>query len=244
MAEAGDMLTGALFLLPLYQPYLLAEQVGTLAALAEGPFAVIVAAGDEEQQFSPFGVSLKSRPGRLEEHMTILRRLLAGERLTFEGRYHKLQDAAISPLPPQPVPIWIGASARPALERAGRMADAWIAAPSVFGEQLEVAIKVYAEAATAAGREPRLTIRRDIYVGETDADAEAATGPILERGYRGFRPESLVIGGPERVAEEFAALAEMGFEHVLVRHVVSDQNLVLDSYRRLGHIVVPRLRRG
>ncbi|HXH21361.1 MAG TPA: LLM class flavin-dependent oxidoreductase [Dehalococcoidia bacterium] len=243
MAETGDMVTGALFLLPLYQPYLLAEQVGTLAALAQGPFVVIVAAGEGEEQFSPFAVPLKTRPSRMEEHLTILRRLLDGERLTFEGRYHTLTDAAISPLPPQPVPIWVGASARPALERAGRMGDAWLAAPSVFGERLQVEADIYRQAAAAAGREPHLAIRRDIYVGETDADAEAATRPVLERGYRGFSPETLVIGGAQRVAEEFAGLAEMGFEHVLVRHIVLDQALVLASYRRLGQMVLPLLRR-
>jgi alkanesulfonate monooxygenase SsuD/methylene tetrahydromethanopterin reductase-like flavin-dependent oxidoreductase (luciferase family) len=119
-AETGELTTGALFLLPLYQPYLLAEQIGTLAALARGPFVAIVAAGEGEEQFSPFGVPLKTRPSRLEEHLTILRRLLDGERVTLDGRYHRLEDAGISPLPPQPVPIWVGASGRPALQRAGR----------------------------------------------------------------------------------------------------------------------------
>jgi alkanesulfonate monooxygenase SsuD/methylene tetrahydromethanopterin reductase-like flavin-dependent oxidoreductase (luciferase family) len=243
MAETGDLTTGALFLLPLYQPYLLAEQIGTLAALARGPFVAIVAAGDGEEQFSPFGVPMKTRPSRLEEHLTILRRLLDGERVTFEGRYHRLEDASISPLPPEQVPIWVGASARPALQRAGRMGDAWLAAPSVFGEPLQVQMDVYREAAIAAGREPHLMVRRDVYVGESDEEAEATTRPVLERGYRGFRPEALVIGGPPRVAEELAALAELGFEHVLVRHVVTDQRLVLESYRRLGRVVLPLLRR-
>src|SRR5438477_645852 len=47
LAEAGEMTVGALFLLPLYHPVLLAEQVGTLATLARGPFVVIASAGDD-----------------------------------------------------------------------------------------------------------------------------------------------------------------------------------------------------
>src|SRR5438270_8087060 len=107
LAEAGEMTVGALFLLPLYHPVLLAEQVGTLAALAQGPFVVIASAGDDERQFAPFGVSLRQRPSRMEEHLTIMRRLLSGETLTYEGKYHHLDEVAIRPLPPDPVEIWI-----------------------------------------------------------------------------------------------------------------------------------------
>ena len=105
LGETGEMLVGALFLAPLWHPVLMAEQIGTLAALAQGPFAVIVAAGDDAAQFDPFGISLKRRPSMLEEHLTIVRRLLAGERLTYEGRYHTLNDVVINPTPPDPVPI-------------------------------------------------------------------------------------------------------------------------------------------
>jgi alkanesulfonate monooxygenase SsuD/methylene tetrahydromethanopterin reductase-like flavin-dependent oxidoreductase (luciferase family) len=55
MAEVGDMTTGALFLAPLHHPVLMAEQVGTLAALP-GAVVLISAAGDDGAQFSPFGV--------------------------------------------------------------------------------------------------------------------------------------------------------------------------------------------
>lgn len=117
LAEVGDLTVGALFLLPLHHPVLLAEQVGTLWALAEGPFVLIAAAGDGAEQFAPFGVPLRQRPSRMEEHLTIVRRLLAGERLTYAGRSHRLTDVAIHPVPTEPIPIWIGASARPALQR-------------------------------------------------------------------------------------------------------------------------------
>lgn len=242
LAESGEMPVGALFLLPLWHPVLMAEQVGTLAALAEGPFTLIVAAGDDEAQFGPFGVSLKTRPSRMEEHLTILRRLLAGERLSFQGRYHDLADVSIRPLPPAPVPIWIGASARPALQRAAAMGDGWLASPGATGEVLTTAIDIYQRAAAAAGRRPLLTIRRDIYVGETDAEAEAATAPVLTSGYRGFHREALIIGGPETVTERLHELHDLGFEHVLIRHVVPQQELVLASYARLGEHVLPRVR--
>jgi alkanesulfonate monooxygenase SsuD/methylene tetrahydromethanopterin reductase-like flavin-dependent oxidoreductase (luciferase family) len=241
LAETGDMMVGALFLAPLHHPVLMAEQVGTLAALAGGPFVLVVAAGDDEAQFSPFGVPLKTRPSRLEEHLQIVRRLLAGERVSFEGRYHRLNNVAVNPTPPEPMPIWIAAGSGRALERAAVMGDAWLAAPSVSGERLTTTLSIYAETAARAGRTPHPTIRRDVYVGESDAEAEAAVAPVLSGGYRGFRREALVVGGPETVAQEFRELGALGFEHILVRHIVPQQDLVLASYRRLGEQVLPRL---
>lgn len=242
LAEVGDMMVGALYLMPLHHPVMLAEQAGTLAALAEGPFVLIAAVGDDESQFAPFGVPLKQRPSRTEEHLEIATRLLAGERLTYEGRYHTLKDVSISPVPAERIPVWIGASARPALQRAAVMGDAWLATPGSTGETLATAANIYRQAAAAVGRRPVLTTRRDVYVGESDAEAEESAAPVLARGYRGFRPEALVIGGPDTVIEEFRALHAMGFEHVLVRHIVPDQEKVLASYRRLGNEVLPAVR--
>ncbi|MGH2587400.1 MAG: LLM class flavin-dependent oxidoreductase, partial [Dehalococcoidia bacterium] len=242
LAETDGMTAGALFLAPLHHPVLMAEQVGTLAALAQGPFVLVMAAGDGEEQFAPFGVPLKQRPSRLEEHLTIVRRLLAGETLSHEGRYHRLHDVSISPVPPEPVPIWIGASARPALERAAALGDGWLAAPGAAGEELATAATIYRQAATHAGRAPLLTIRRDVYIGESDAEAEEAVAPVLARGYRGFGRESLLVGSPATVVDGLRELRELGFEHVLVRHIVPQQELVLASYRRLGAEVLPAVR--
>ena len=242
LGELSGMTVGALFLAPLHHPVLMAEQVGTLAALAEGPFVLIMAAGDDEAQFAPFGISLKQRPSRLEEHLAIVRRLLDGERLTFDGRYHQLKDVVINPVPPEPVPIWIGASARPALERAAVMADGWLASPGAFGEELTTQIEIYREAAARRGKRPELIARRDVYVGESDEEANAATAAVLESGYRGFSRDALVIGGPQTVADEFRYLHSLGFSHVLVRHIVPQQELVLGSYRRLGAEVLPQVR--
>jgi alkanesulfonate monooxygenase SsuD/methylene tetrahydromethanopterin reductase-like flavin-dependent oxidoreductase (luciferase family) len=242
LAETGDMLVGALFLVPLHHPVMMAEQVGTLATLAGGPFVLVAAAGADERQFAPFGVSLKRRPSRMEEHLEIVKRLLTGETLTYEGRYHSLKDVRIGPVPAAPPPIWVGGSARPALQRAARLGDAWLAAPDACGEELTTAIDIYRQAAAQVGREPGLAIRRDVYVGESDTEAEAKTRPVLDRGYRGFRREALIVGGPETVVDELQHLHGLGFSHVLVRHIVPDQELVLASYRRLGERVIPRVR--
>ncbi len=87
LAEWGDRPAGALFLLPLWHPVLVAEQVATLAALAEGPFVLQLGLGDGDAQFAGMGVPLRGRAAALEGGLDVVRRLLAGEEVTAEDRF-------------------------------------------------------------------------------------------------------------------------------------------------------------
>jgi alkanesulfonate monooxygenase SsuD/methylene tetrahydromethanopterin reductase-like flavin-dependent oxidoreductase (luciferase family) len=236
LAEWGDRPAGALFLLPLWHPVLLAEQVGTLASIAQGRFILQAGLGYGEAEFAAMGVPIRQRPSRFEESLDIIRRRLAGARVSSDGRW-RFSDARIAPLPPEPVEVWIAATAPPALERAARMGDAWIASPSADLESLETQLRRYRFAATAAGREPdTVAVRRDVYVGESDEEAEATAAPLLAGGYRGFDPSVLVVGGPERVARAFLELGDLGFTDVIVRNLVPDQRQALASIERLAGV--------
>src|SRR5215813_15674825 len=85
MSVTGAMPVGVVLLAPFYQPLLLAEQIGTLAAFAEAPLIVTFVLGGRPQQFQAFGMDDKSRVGRLEEVVAIVRALLSGERATHRG---------------------------------------------------------------------------------------------------------------------------------------------------------------
>ena len=66
LAEWGDAPAGCLFLLPLWQPVLVAEQVGTLAAIAQGRFILQCGIGEGAEQFDAMGANLKHRPSAFE----------------------------------------------------------------------------------------------------------------------------------------------------------------------------------
>ena len=65
MSVTGDMPIGVVLLAPFYHPVLLAEQIGTLAAFAEGPLIVTFVLGGRPPQFQAFGMEERSRVGRL-----------------------------------------------------------------------------------------------------------------------------------------------------------------------------------
>ena len=117
LAEWGDRPVGALFLLPLWHPVLLAEQVGTLASLTPGRFILQCALGGGGDQFEGMGVPLRGRVARFESTLDVLRRLLAGEEVTTDHPL-PIRAARGGPLPPEPVDVWgMGGSLPPASPR-------------------------------------------------------------------------------------------------------------------------------
>ena len=236
LAEWGDAPAGCLFLLPLWNPVLLAEQVGTLAAIAGGRFIVQVGLGDDEAQFAAMGTTVRTRVSAFEQSLDAVRRLLAGEVVSASGRF-SFREARLALRPAEPVEIWIGASAPPAIDRAARLADGFLAAPGATLAQAREQIRHYRERCAAHGRSPAaVAVRRDVYVADSRADAEAATGAIVKAGYRGFDPSALVIGTIDEVAARFRALGDLGYSDVIVRHVTDEQSYVLASLARLAEV--------
>jgi alkanesulfonate monooxygenase SsuD/methylene tetrahydromethanopterin reductase-like flavin-dependent oxidoreductase (luciferase family) len=127
-------------------------------------------------------------------------------------------------------------------ERAGRLGDAWLTGQNATDEELGRQLAGYRDAAARAGRPARPVLRRDIYVGESDEEARAVVGAILAEGYRGTGLDQLLVGSAATVVERLGRYREMGFDHVMVRHVVGDHQLMLRSFERIGRDVMPRIR--
>jgi alkanesulfonate monooxygenase SsuD/methylene tetrahydromethanopterin reductase-like flavin-dependent oxidoreductase (luciferase family) len=237
LAEWGDRPAGALFLLPLWHPVLLAEQVGTLAALAEGPFVVQLGLGDGEEQFAGMGVARRGRAAALEAGLDVVRRLLAGEEVTADEPV-AIRGARIGPLPDRPVDVWIGAGAAAGIDRAARLGEGWIAGPWVPLDEARRQVELYRNRCAAHGRAVGVAaIRRDVHVGTDLADAHRVAGPVLAAGYRGLPPDAPIIGGPEEVAEAILELGRLGYTDVLIRHLAEDQAEVLASFERLAAVL-------
>jgi alkanesulfonate monooxygenase SsuD/methylene tetrahydromethanopterin reductase-like flavin-dependent oxidoreductase (luciferase family) len=234
LAEWGDAPAGCLFLLPLWNPVLVAEQVGTLAAIAQGRFIVQAGLGYDEAQFRAMGAELRYRPSAFEQSLDIVRRLLAGETVSAAGRF-TFANARLALRPREPVAVWVGATADPAIDRAARLGDGWLASPSITPKEAQAQAAYYRERCRAHGRTPGVVaIRRDIYVSESAADAQATAGQA--GGHRGFDPAALIAGTVDEVAARFRDLAGMGYTDVIVRHLTNDHSKVLASLARLAEV--------
>jgi len=242
MAVTGTMPVGMVLLAPFYQPIVLAEQIGTLAAFAHAPLIVTLANGGRVQAFEAFGIAMVSRARRLEELTTVLRGLLAGESVTFHGRYLTLDGVRISPRPRVPVELWLAGTVPAAVARAGALGDGWLTGQNVPDDELVRQLDTYREAAAGAGRPARAVLRRDIFVAETDAAAHAEVDRVLAEGYRGTGKAELLVGSPETVIERLRHYRKLGFEEIMVRHITGDHQKMLASFALIGRHVMPAIR--
>jgi probable F420-dependent oxidoreductase len=117
--------TGVL-ILPQRQTTLVAKQTAELAVLSGGRFRLVVGTGWNHVEYEALGVDFKKRGALLDEQIDVLRRLWSEPVVDFTGRFHRIDRAGINPLPPSPIPIWMGGFSRIALERAARKGDGFL----------------------------------------------------------------------------------------------------------------------
>ncbi|HYB15059.1 MAG TPA: LLM class F420-dependent oxidoreductase [Streptosporangiaceae bacterium] len=148
-----ELVTGVI-ILPQRQTVLAAKQAAEVDLLTGGNFRLGVGIGWNRVEYEALGQDFGTRGRRLEEQITLLRRLWTEQSVTFSGAFDQVTGAGLAPMPVQrPIPVWAGAQSPPAYRRAGRLADGWfpLMAP---GPQLEKARRIVAEAAAEAGRDP------------------------------------------------------------------------------------------
>jgi alkanesulfonate monooxygenase SsuD/methylene tetrahydromethanopterin reductase-like flavin-dependent oxidoreductase (luciferase family) len=216
LSEWTDRQTGCLFLVPLWHPVLMAEQIGTLAAMSSGPFIVQAGLGAGADQFRSMGADLGQRAARLEEGILVVQALLRGERVDSE--LCAVHGARIAPLPPEGVEWWIGGGVPKAIDRAARLGDCWYGNADLTPETAARDIEIYREACARYGRNPvRIPIRKDVLIAEGRADAENVGDALVAGGYRGFERNAVAYGDPASVAEQLSAFKELGFTDVIIR---------------------------
>ncbi len=234
----GRRAAGVLMLLPLWHPVIAAEQIGTLASIARGPFVLQCALGGGEQQFAAMGVSQRHRVARFEHGLDIIRRLLAGEEVTSVDGPYQVQGARVAPVTPEPLEVWIGASAPPAIERAARLGDGWLANADVVPREAAEQAQAYRDACAAHGRKPGvIAIRRDVHVGADSRRRGTRRGADRRRRLPGLPARGDHLRrAPKRSSEQFGAYADMGYTDIIVRHLAEEQAEVLASFERLGAV--------
>src|SRR5262249_8684393 len=85
-----------------HPPGLLAKMAATIAEVSGGRFVLGLGAGWNETEYRAFGLPYDHRIARFEESFEIVRRTLAGERVTLEGRLWPARGSRVTPAPPAP----------------------------------------------------------------------------------------------------------------------------------------------
>ena len=141
-------------ILPQRQTALVAKQAAEVDLLTGGKFRLGVGIGWNAVEYEALGMSFKTRGRRFEEQIALLRKLWTEPLITFNGADHTVTEAGLNPMPVQrPIPVWLGGMSEIAIERAGRVADGWMANGRA-DESLIKRVALLHASAEKAGRDP------------------------------------------------------------------------------------------
>jgi F420-dependent oxidoreductase-like protein len=194
-------------------PAVVANMAATLDHVAGGRLTLGLGAGWQQNEHTAYGIELppvRERLDRFEESTRIIRALLGGGSVDFDGSYFQLADARCDPAPvQQPLPLLVaGAGERRTIPIAARHGDAWHAwaDPSEFRRKSDV----LDEACTDAGRDPacvrRLTgqvllVTTDDTIGSADDDDD----------------DEDIVGSVSWVGDRLAAYRDAGVDEFIIR---------------------------
>jgi alkanesulfonate monooxygenase SsuD/methylene tetrahydromethanopterin reductase-like flavin-dependent oxidoreductase (luciferase family) len=200
-----------LILLPMHNPVRIAEDTATIDLISEGRFDLGVGLGYRPVEFSAQGISPKERGARLTEGIQIIQRLLSDESVTIDGKFSQLRDVRIRPPAlqrPHP-PIWLGALAPKAIERAARLGFHF---QSVGPSALNAA---YDQALLKFGRQPadfQIAQARAVYVAPSREQAwEIAAKPLhyMTEQYLHWFSEASDMSGADEALKALISVDEM-----------------------------------
>lgn len=214
---------------PFRNPALLAKMAHTLDEISAGRLILGLGAGWHKPEFDAFGFPFDHRAGRFEEALQIIKPLLDGETVTFNGDYYNIQECVITPPGPRPgtVPLLVGCRGPRMMRLTAQHADQWNTAWLGDVSKLAERVAPLHEACAEVGRDPD-TI--DITVG-----IDVAFPDLGETTPYSKKP---ITGSAEEVAQAFHDYAAAGAAHLIVH--VTPQNAV--AIKRLGKAA--RLYRG
>ena len=198
-----------------HPPGILARQAAAVDELSGGRLVAAFGAGWNETEFRAFGLPFDHHVSRFEEAFTIIRQLLAGERVTFEGRFHSVDDAILLPPPARSPKLMIGANAPRMLSITLPHVDVWNTWFTHYENTAEGFARHNAEISTAAER-----------IGRDPATLERSACVLVEAGAAGERPRDVAAVPADRLAGHLRALADAGAdEAILVLDPITESSI-------------------
>ncbi|MGZ8619562.1 MAG: LLM class flavin-dependent oxidoreductase [Actinomycetota bacterium] len=232
-----------LLLAPLHEPLRVAEDAAVVDLIAGGRLVLGIGLGWRAEEFEALGVRMRDRVHRLEDSVAVYRQAWSGELVTG-GEHLRYPEVPVRPLPATTggPPIWIGGLSEPAIRRAGRIGDGFMATevtPDALREQVTIAraahtgdgpfeIAVHLPTFAWHGDDAWQLVRaHHWYVSWKYDDMDAARhrageGPLppeIDDALDASLREQIVLGTPEEVAERIRELADAagGSLHFIAR---------------------------
>src|SRR4051794_24426027 len=206
-------------------PGLTAKLATTLDHVSDGRAILGIGGAWFEREHDAFGIDFGSgfgeRLDRLDEGVMLIRRLLDGERVSYEGATYRFHEALCEPRPVQRhLPILVGGSGpKKTLRTTARFADAWNTNGTI--DEVRAKAAILDEHCADVGRDPleiERTVSFPIVIRDDRAAAERVVETLLKaNGAPDFDGSPLLLGSPASIAAELAPFVEAGFSTLIAR---------------------------
>lgn len=267
IAQATDhvgLVTGVTTPLFRYHPAVVAQAAATIDRISGGRFNLGVGTGENLNE-GPLGYPFPKyaeRAARMAEALVIMRTLLNGEKLTYDGEFYRTDRAKLYSPPVGAVPIWMAAGGPKSATLAAQHADGIITSVKVPAETEERVIGPSRTAAAELGKlpPPILATRWTVFAHNPDEAWSAlgawrglrapgrleAVDPAVLRERADALPRGEVLGrysivaSPDDFVAAYAPLVkEVGADIVTIQTTSLDQRATIEM---VGEEVLPRLR--
>jgi len=267
-APTMTVVTG-IMLVSMANPVDLAEQIATLDVLTDGRCVFGAGLGYSEREFRAFGIDSKTKVGRFEEGLRLIRALWSGEQVDHKGRFWEVDQVlpAVRPTRPGGPPVWVGGQSAAAVKRAARLGDAWYAPPFPSHAGLAELRETFLAERAAHGlpTDGAFPLRRELIVADTRREAEELARRRSLLRYQTYQSwglggqhtptaaaqtgidveEQFILGSPDEVVDQLGRLRdELGMTHFMFKS--HWQGLphadAMRQLERFGTEVLPKLR--
>ena len=227
----------------LRDPLLLAKQCATVDFLSNGRILPAFGVGSPlAPDWAATGRTSQGSGKVADEALTLISRLWAEEKVTFEGEHFHYKDAMISPRPVNPnIPLWIGGSSKVAIRRTARIGTGWQA-----GAESPAEVAPVVEAIKAAAKEAGRKIDDDHYGtgfyfrfgGWDDGPLPFLVKNIQKR--TGRDPKyAFAVGDAKAICARIEEYADAGISKFVLRPTGSSDEELMEQTQRLIDEVIP-----
>lgn len=178
------------FLLPIYHPLRLIEEIGMLDALSGGRLELGYGRGVSPVEMGFYGIDPTEQAERMAETFDVMMKGLTNDRLTHHGRFFHFDDVPMLQRPvqqPHP-PLWYGTNTPGSVARCAQQRLNMLTLLS--GDVPRTMMQDYRDAYRASGGEeadmPFIGVGRHVVVADSDEEALAIARPAFARWRASF----------------------------------------------------------
>ena len=231
--------------LGLRNPILTAKQCATIDVLSEGRLLPAFGIGSAlSRDYTATGTPTKGRGKRTDEGLEIMSRLWIEDNVSFDGEYYQLDNATIAPKPVQnPLPLWVGGSAKQAVERTATWGTGWQAGIENAADVKPV-ISAIKERAAELGRK----IADDHFGAGFGFRFGSPDDPIVQKYNEGLakrlgrEPEGFTaVGGVEEMMALVHDFHDAGVHKFILRPIASGADEMIEQTKLMVGKLIPEI---